>query len=79
MIPLRRYISVKKITDFYDDLRGRMGHMDDDTPSLPCAEKLAFDTPKQAQAAATVALYQHGTKLRIYHCRHCRLWHLSSA
>lgn len=47
--------------------------------ALPCAEKLAFDRPKQAQAAATVALHQHGTKLQIYKCRHCNLWHLASA
>ena len=45
---------------------------------LPCAEKLAFDTSKQAQAAATVALHQHVTKLQIDQCRHCNLWHLAS-
>jgi hypothetical protein len=46
--------------------------------TLPCSEKLAFDTKKQAEAAATVALYQHGTKLKAYVCRHCGLWHLAS-
>jgi hypothetical protein len=45
---------------------------------LPCKDKLAFDTQKQAQAAAMTALYQHGTKLKTYLCRHCELWHLSS-
>jgi hypothetical protein len=45
---------------------------------LPCAEKLAFDTEVQAQAAATVAEYQHGVKLKAYQCRYCGLWHLSS-
>jgi len=45
---------------------------------LPCAEKLAFDTQKQAQAAATVALHQHGTYLHPYVCRYCGLWHLAS-
>jgi len=45
---------------------------------LPCANKLVFDTQKQAQAAATTALYQHGTKLKTYVCVHCGLWHLSS-
>jgi hypothetical protein len=49
----------------------------DDTP-LPCSDKLAFDTRQQAQAAATVALYQHGTVLKAYMCRYCGLWHLSS-
>ncbi|MDB5169744.1 MAG: hypothetical protein JWN82_140 [Candidatus Saccharibacteria bacterium] len=48
------------------------------TDALPCAEKLAFDTARQAQAAATVALHQHGTKLQIYVCQHCALWHLAS-
>lgn len=47
-------------------------------PALPCADKLVFDTPKQAQATATVALYQHGTKLKAYKCQYCALWHLSS-
>jgi hypothetical protein len=45
---------------------------------LPCSDKLAFDSRKQAEAAAAVALYQHGTKLRVYLCRHCGLWHLAS-
>lgn len=46
---------------------------------LPCVDKLAFDTQKQAKAAATVADFQHGTKLKAYKCKHCQLWHLSSA
>lgn len=49
-----------------------------DEETLPCQDKLAFDTRKQAQAAATVAEYQHGSKLKTYRCRYCRLWHLSS-
>lgn len=53
--------------------------METDENALPCAEKLAFDTQKQAQAAATVAEYQHGTQLKPYHCQHCQLWHLASA
>lgn len=52
---------------------------EEEQPQLPCTDKLAFDTPKQAQVAATVALHQHGTKLKIYVCRHCGLWHLSSS
>lgn len=52
--------------------------MDEDTPALPCADKLAFDTPKEARAAAVVAAYRYGTQLKIYRCRHCGLWHLSS-
>lgn len=45
---------------------------------LPCIDKLAFDTKKQAETAAVVADYQHGTKLRAYQCRYCKLWHLAS-
>lgn len=45
---------------------------------LPCSNKLAFDTKKAADASATVVLYQHGTKVRSYHCRYCKLWHLAS-
>jgi len=52
--------------------------MTEQEQTLPCLDKLAFDSRKQARAAATVALYQHGTKLRTYLCRHCGLWHLSS-
>lgn len=47
--------------------------------TLPCAEKLAFDTQKQAQAAATTADYQRGITLKVYRCRYCQLWHLSTA
>lgn len=51
----------------------------EETTVLPCAEKLAFDTQKQARAAAVVAELQHGTKLTTYRCIHCGLWHLASA
>ncbi len=52
--------------------------MDDEPKVLPCHEKLAFDTQQQAAAAANVAEYQHGIKLKIYRCRHCGLWHLAT-
>jgi hypothetical protein len=45
---------------------------------LPCTDKLAFDTKKQADIAANVAKYQRGITLKSYKCRHCGLWHLSS-
>jgi len=45
---------------------------------LPCAEKLAFDTKKEAQAAATTVEWQRDIKLKPYKCRHCGLWHLTS-
>lgn len=50
----------------------------EEEPALPCHDKLAFDTQQQANAAAQVAAYQHGTELYSYQCRYCSLWHLSS-
>ncbi len=44
----------------------------------PCSDKLAFDSKKQAQDAANVAAFQRGAKLKVYKCKHCALWHLSS-
>jgi hypothetical protein len=56
----------------------KYNYMDAETESLPCADKLAFDTSAEARAAANVAAYRYGTKLHVYHCQHCGLWHLSS-
>lgn len=52
--------------------------MVDEAELLACADKLAFDTQKAADAAAVVADYQHGTKLKSYKCRYCGLWHLAT-
>ncbi len=52
--------------------------MDYEDTLLPCAEKLAFDTRREANASANVAAFQHGTKLKPYKCQHCHLWHLTS-
>jgi len=46
--------------------------------NLPCQEKLAFDTKEAAEGAATYTMYRHGTKLKVYVCTHCDLWHLAS-
>lgn len=46
---------------------------------LPCVDKLAFDTKKEAETAATVTAFQRGVLLRVYQCRYCGLWHLASA
>ena len=54
-----------------------LGYMDED-PVLPCSEKLAFDTKKEADAAAVVADFQHDAKVASYLCQHCSLWHLKS-
>lgn len=48
------------------------------TDELPCHDKLGFDTQKQARTAALVADYQYSAKLKVYRCRDCDLWHLSS-
>jgi hypothetical protein len=45
---------------------------------LPCADKLAFDTKKQAEGSAAAIKFQRGTKLRAYNCKFCDLWHLAS-
>jgi hypothetical protein len=52
----------------------------EDQKPLPCADKLVFDTQAAAQANATTAQWQHGTKpeVRPYRCRYCHLWHLAS-
>lgn len=51
----------------------------DENAGLPCADKLAFDTRKDAEATANVAHYRYGNKLKAYVCRYCNLWHLSSS
>lgn len=43
-----------------------------------CQDKMVFETRKEAQTAATVAMHQRGIKLRPYKCRECDLWHLTS-
>ncbi len=46
---------------------------------LPCSEKLAFDSAKEAEAASLVATMQRGIVLSVYECQFCGLWHLSSS
>jgi hypothetical protein len=45
---------------------------------LPCAAKMAFDSKEEAEAVGLAAEWQHGGTLKVYRCRHCHLWHLSS-
>ena len=52
---------------------------DDETKELPCIDKLAFDSAKEAEAAALVATVQRGINLSVYKCQYCGLWHLSSS
>ncbi|MBP9738547.1 hypothetical protein KBD20_02575 [Candidatus Saccharibacteria bacterium] len=53
--------------------------MEEVTTELPCVGKLAFENQDAAQGAATYAKYLHGTKLKVYKCKHCSLWHLASS
>jgi hypothetical protein len=46
---------------------------------LPCAEKMSFDSKKEAEAVGIAAEWQYGGALKAYKCRHCHLWHLASA
>jgi hypothetical protein len=50
----------------------------EETP-LPCADKLAFETVKAAQATATVSQHRYGSKLKVYKCRYCHLYHLATS
>ncbi|MES2971095.1 MAG: hypothetical protein V4702_02115 [Patescibacteria group bacterium] len=52
--------------------------MEDSETILPCADKLSFDTKTEAERSAIVAEWQHGSKLKVYKCRHCQLWHLAT-
>ncbi len=52
--------------------------MSDEAEPLPCAGKLAFDTADAARATATVSEHRYGGKFKVYRCRHCQLYHLSS-
>ncbi len=52
--------------------------MENSESTLPCVDKMAFDTQKEAEATAVTVEWRHGTKLKVYQCRHCSLWHLSS-
>jgi hypothetical protein len=46
---------------------------------LPCADKVVFDTKKEAESAGLAADWQHGATLKAYKCRHCGLWHLATS
>lgn len=49
-----------------------------DQLELPCAHKIAFDTRRQARAAANIANYHYGNRLVTYLCQYCLLWHLAT-
>ena len=45
---------------------------------VKCEDKMTFDTKKEAEKTAVVAEFQRDTKLKVYKCKSCNLWHLSS-
>ena len=49
-----------------------------DEITLPCIEKLVFESKEAAEGAAVYARHLHGTSLKVYKCRYCHLWHLAS-
>lgn len=53
--------------------------MSEETNTLPCSEKLAFESKQAAEGAAVAITYQRGITLHAYKCQHCGLWHLSSS
>ena len=50
----------------------------DDPVELPCKDKLAFDTEREARASAQVVQFRYGSHVHAYVCQYCGLWHLSS-
>jgi hypothetical protein len=52
--------------------------MSDEPAPLPCADKLVFDTLEAATATGTVSEWRYGSKLKVYKCKYCHLYHLSS-
>lgn len=52
--------------------------MDSEDTTLPCADKMTFNSKKEAEAIALAVDWQRGTPLKAYKCRHCKLWHLTS-
>jgi hypothetical protein len=45
---------------------------------LSCNEKMSFDSKSEAENTVVVVEHQRGTKLRVYKCRQCQLWHMAS-
>lgn len=45
---------------------------------MDCTEKLSFNNEAAAVGAKVYAEHQHGTKLKVYRCKTCQNWHLSS-
>ncbi len=46
--------------------------------ALPCVDKMAFDSERQALDTALTSKHWYGSKLKAYLCKYCHLWHLAS-
>ncbi|HMS31887.1 MAG TPA: hypothetical protein PKA29_01255 [Candidatus Saccharibacteria bacterium] len=44
-----------------------------------CDDKLKFKNRVEAEGAKVYAEHRHGVKLKVYFCKDCEWWHLSSA
>lgn len=55
-----------------------MDEDDDKQVGLACEGKLVFDNQAAAEGSAAAILWQRGTKLKVYNCRDCQLWHLAT-
>lgn len=55
-----------------------MDDMSDQKDSLPCQDKMVFDSQAQAEANALAVQWQQGEDMVAYSCQYCRLWHLST-
>jgi Pyruvate/2-oxoacid:ferredoxin oxidoreductase delta subunit len=53
---------------------------DSDSPTvLPCADKLAYETLAEANAAKTTNAWRYAKpNLKAYKCRYCSLYHLAT-
>jgi hypothetical protein len=45
---------------------------------LTCSDKMSFDSKSEAENTVLVVEHQRGTKLAVYKCRRCQLWHMST-
>ncbi len=44
-----------------------------------CADKIAYESPDEARAADAASSFRYEKpKLKVYLCRHCKLYHLTN-
>ncbi|MCU0667641.1 MAG: hypothetical protein MUF85_03435 [Patescibacteria group bacterium] len=52
--------------------------MPNDADTLPCLDKLSFESKKQAEGAKVTAAHRYGSRLYVYKCNYCGLWHIAT-